>query len=86
MGEEGTRIMTPAERRDLDHRLYESGLPDLGIFPGLSSPYLPEGKPELRSSWLSRLGVVVLRILCACVCILLIPFVWFIAKECDHND
>jgi hypothetical protein len=47
MGEEGTRIMTPAERRDLDHRLYESGLPDLGIFPELSNPYLPEvAEPE----------------------------------------
>ena len=78
--------MTPAERRDLDHRLYESGLPDLGIFPELFNPYLPVAESEPHSSWLSRLGVVVLRVLCVCVCILLIPFVWFIAKECDHND
>jgi hypothetical protein len=76
MGEEGTRIMTPAERRDLDHRLYESGLPDL-----------PEvAEPEPHTSWLSRLGAVALLILWSCVCALLIPFVWFIAKECDHND
>jgi hypothetical protein len=78
--------MTPAERRDLDHRLYESGLPDLGIFPELSNPYLPAGELEPRSSWLSRLGAVALLILWGCACVLLIPFVWLIAKECDHND
>ena len=79
--------MTPAERRGLDHRLYESGLPDLGIFPELSNPYLPEvAEPEPHSSWLSRLGAVALLILWGCVCALLIPFVWFIAKECDNND